>query len=58
MEDCKQPQEALRFYREAIKLDPSFADAHYNLALLFESMGKKAEAVAHFRTARKIYLSK
>ena len=31
--------------------------AHYNLALLFESLGKKAEAVAHFRTARKIYLS-
>jgi len=25
---------------------------------LFESLGKKAEAVAHFRTARKIYLSK
>jgi Tfp pilus assembly protein PilF len=45
-------------YRAAIKLDPSFADAHYNLALLFESMGKKAEAVAHFRAARKIYLSK
>ena len=58
MEDCKRPQEALGSYREAIKLDPSFADAHYNLALLFESLGKKAEAVAHFRTARKIYLSK
>ena len=58
MEDCKRPQEAMGAYRAAIKLDPSFADAHYNLALLFESLGKKAEAVAHFRAARKIYLSK
>jgi tetratricopeptide (TPR) repeat protein len=34
---------AVRAYCEAIKLDSIFADAHYNLALLFESMGKKAE---------------
>ena len=57
MEDCKRPQEAMGAYRAAIKLDPSFADAH-NLALCSSPCGKKAEAVAHFRAARKIYLSK
>jgi tetratricopeptide (TPR) repeat protein len=56
MEDLKQPDAAIRCYREAIKRDSSFGDAYYNLGLLFESLGKKAEAVAHLRSARKIYL--
>jgi tetratricopeptide (TPR) repeat protein len=57
MEDMKRPDEALRAYRQTLKLEPSFADAHYNLGLLLETLGKLPEAIAHLRTARKIYLS-
>jgi len=56
MEDRKRPQDAMRAYREAVKLNASFADAHYNLGLLLDSLGNKAEAFAHLRAARKIYL--
>ncbi len=55
LEDLKQPLAAMRAYREAIRLDPAFADAHYNLGLLCEALGYKAEAVVHFRAARKLY---
>jgi tetratricopeptide (TPR) repeat protein len=58
MEDIKQPQKALSAYRAALKLDPSFGDAHYNIGLLLDSLGNKSEAFSHLRTARKIYLGK
>ncbi|HYQ97747.1 MAG TPA: tetratricopeptide repeat protein, partial [Candidatus Nitrosocosmicus sp.] len=58
LEDARQIQAARRAYQEAVELDPSFADAHYNLALLCESLDEKAEAVAHFHAARKLYLNK
>lgn len=56
LEDRKRPEDAARAYRRALDRDDSFADAHYNLGLVLESLGKKAEAIAHLRTARKIYL--
>jgi tetratricopeptide (TPR) repeat protein len=37
--------------RRAIALQPGLAEAHYNLALVFESMGRPGEAVDHFRSA-------
>jgi tetratricopeptide (TPR) repeat protein len=55
LEDAKRPEAAGRWYQEAIVLDPQFADAHYNLGLLCDSLGQKARALAHFRTARKLY---
>jgi tetratricopeptide (TPR) repeat protein len=58
MEDLRRIPEAIRAYGDALKRDPSFADAHYNLGLLFESLGKKADAIAHLRTARKIYMER
>jgi tetratricopeptide (TPR) repeat protein len=39
MEDRKRPEEAIRVYRRALERDHSFADAHYNLGLLLESLG-------------------
>ena len=56
MEDRKQPDKAIRAYRQALQRDPSYADAHYNLGLILEALGKKAEAISHLSTARKIYL--
>jgi tetratricopeptide (TPR) repeat protein len=58
LEDANQPQAATRAYQRALKLDPGFADAHYNLGLICEAHGKKADALLHFRAARKIYLEK
>lgn len=58
MEDLSRFQDAAREYGQAVKRDPLFADAHYNLGLLCESMGNKAQAIAHLRTARKIYMSR
>jgi tetratricopeptide (TPR) repeat protein len=58
LEDARRAEAACRSYEEAVELDPSFADAHYNLALLCDSLGRKTEALAHFRTARKLYLNR
>ncbi len=58
MEDLTRLDDAVREYGEAIKRDPLFGDAYYNLGLLLESMGKKAQAIAHLRTARKIYMGR
>ncbi|MBM4264742.1 MAG: tetratricopeptide repeat protein [Deltaproteobacteria bacterium] len=57
-QDRERLEEALRAYRQAIARDPLFADAHYNLGLLLEALGKKAEAISHLHTARKIYLKR
>jgi hypothetical protein len=35
--------------------DPEFADAHCNLGLLLESMGRKQDAMRHLMTARELY---
>jgi tetratricopeptide (TPR) repeat protein len=55
MEDLKRFDEAIDAYGQATKIDPSFADAHCNLGLLYESVGNKVKAIAHLRTARKLY---
>ncbi len=55
LEDTERPEEAIRAYRQALALDPDFADAHYNVALLFEARGQRSEAITHFRAARKLY---
>jgi tetratricopeptide (TPR) repeat protein len=54
----KQPAEAARFYQQALDRDPEFADAHYNLGLVLDSLGRKKEAIQHLRTARKLYYGK
>ena len=35
-------------------VDPDFADAHYNLALLLENSGKPREAIQHMARYRKL----
>lgn len=58
LDDTRRIEPAGRAYREALELDPNFADAHYNLALLCDALGKKVEALAHLRAARKLYLNR
>jgi hypothetical protein len=39
-------------YRDAVRIDPNFGDAHFNLARLYEQLGRRAAALRHLRTYR------
>lgn len=43
--------EAMTYYRRAIEVDPDYADAHYNLAILLQTKGNTDEAIHHYRSA-------
>ena len=47
-------QEAVTLYKKVIALDPNYADAHFNLALLLRSLGQTAEAQQEFATAQRL----
>src|SRR5262249_33674143 len=49
--DQKRLDEAAAEFTEAARLDPSFADAHYNLAVTRGSQRRFAEAVTQSRAA-------
>jgi tetratricopeptide (TPR) repeat protein len=55
LEEQGRADEAIEAYRVALRASPDFADAHYNLGLLFDSLGKRSQAMSHLRTARKLY---
>jgi hypothetical protein len=40
-----------------VSRDPDFADAHCNLGLLLESLGRRQEAARHLMAARDLYRS-
>jgi tetratricopeptide (TPR) repeat protein len=44
-------REAADAYRQALELDPAFADAHLNLGRLLHEAGKTVEAEGHYRRA-------
>ncbi len=54
LEDCNRGAEALPCYERAIGADPDLADAHYNLALLYEQAGRQRDAVRHFLIYRRL----
>ena len=54
LEDLRMPEEAVLAYRTALAADPGCADAHYNLAHLYERRGEPAAALRHLRTYRKL----
>ena len=46
------PLKAVRYFETALRVKPNFADAHYNLGLVFTRLpGKTADAEAEFQTA-------
>ncbi|MGZ5429439.1 MAG: tetratricopeptide repeat protein, partial [Thermoanaerobaculia bacterium] len=45
--------DAPQSYERALASDHNMADAHYNLALLYERAGKKAEAIRHLSAYKK-----
>lgn len=51
-EETEDLETAVRELNLAIEADPDFADAHYELGLLFEELGDTASAVGHFLRTR------
>lgn len=54
LEDLRMPEEAILAYRTALAADAGCADAHYNLAQLYEGRGNATAALRHLRTYRKL----
>jgi Flp pilus assembly protein TadD len=50
-----QDAEAVLAFLEAIRLDPDLAEAHFRLALGYESLGKREEAEAEYKKAVEVY---
>ena len=44
---------AAKHFSDAVKADPNFAEAHYNLALSLDKQGKHEDATEHFKMALK-----
>ncbi len=53
-EDQGNTDEAIALYQRALAADPTLCDAHYNLGLLYHSLGREREAVRHFSAYRKL----
>jgi predicted CXXCH cytochrome family protein len=43
---ASQPEQAVQSYQTAIRLDPSFLPARFNLANLYDQLGRNADAIA------------
>jgi Flp pilus assembly protein TadD len=50
-----QDAEAVLAFMEAVRLDPDLAEAHFRLALGYESLGKSEEAEAEYKKAVAAY---
>jgi len=53
LEDLNREEEAVLAYREALALDPSLHDAHYNLSRLHELADRPQEALRHLLAYRR-----
>ena len=47
LDDLNRRTAAIEAYSAALRLDPEMADAHYNIALLYQKTGKAQEAIRH-----------
>ncbi len=46
--------EAVERFREAIRIDPQYANAHFNIGVAMEQLGRPDEALAHYDSAARI----
>ena len=49
-----QDTEAIGQYEQALRIKPDYVEAHYNLALALEKMGRTPEAIEHYQQALKL----
>ena len=54
LEDLARPDDAIEEYEAALRDDPAFADAHYNVALLHEERGEARQALRHMAQYRRL----
>jgi tetratricopeptide (TPR) repeat protein len=54
LEDLEREGEAAAAYREALAQDPGLADAHFNLARLYEQTGDPKHALRHLLAYRRL----
>jgi len=54
LEDVGKTAAALAAYQGALAADPDLADCHYNLARLYESLGKPQHAIRHLGEYRRL----
>jgi tetratricopeptide (TPR) repeat protein len=54
LEDLEREPDAIVAYREALALDPQFADAHFNLARLFERARDPKASLRHLLAYRRM----
>jgi len=54
LEDLSRFADAISAYERVIASDPSYADAHYNLAQLCERLGRSRAALRHWQIYRKL----
>ncbi len=48
LEDAGRLADAEIAYKQALELNPNYLEAHANLAMLYERMGKKEQAIYHW----------
>ena len=53
-EDLGDRDDAIASYRAAVELAPDLADAHFNLARLYEASGAQRDALRHWSAFRKL----
>jgi tetratricopeptide (TPR) repeat protein len=54
LEDLNRESDAIHAYREALVLDPAFADAHFNLARLYERAQDRKASLRHLLAYRRM----
>ena len=54
LEDLGDTDAALQAYHAALEEDPDMADCHYNLARLYQALGKPQHAIRHFGQYRRL----
>ncbi len=54
LEDMERKSDALAAYERSLGADPTFADCHYNVALLYEPPCKPREAIRHMAQYRRL----
>ena len=51
-------EEEVRAYKEALRLNPKYAQAHYNLSMAYDFMKEGAKAIYHMQKALNLYVTK